>query len=82
MKTIDILPSPKSPEFMGGRVYFHVLLAPSIIERLKMTSHVRGYKPGTFLEELLDNVLPKKVRSKVVKRTPAKLTMIRSKESR
>lgn len=80
MKMIDVLPSPKSPEFLGGKIYFHVLLSPSIIERLKMTAHVRGYKPGPFLEELLDNVLPKKVKSKVIKRTPAKITMIRAKE--
>jgi hypothetical protein len=81
MKTkIDILPTPRSPEFMGGRVYFHVMLAPNVIERLKQTAYARGYKPGMFLEELLDNVLPKKVRHKVIKRIPATVKMIRTKE--
>jgi hypothetical protein len=82
MNAIDVLPSPKSPEFLGGKIYFHVLLSPTIIERLKMTAHVRGYKPGPFLEELLNNVLPKKVRTKTIKRQPAKISLVRSKESR
>jgi len=58
------------------------MLAPSVIERLKLTAHNRGYKPGPFLEELLDSVLPTKIRRRSVKQIRANIKLIRSKESK
>lgn len=79
---VDVLPKPKSPELLEGKVYFHVLLPPGIIGRLKATAFNRGYKPGPFLEELLDVVLPKKVKAKVVRKVTAKIKLVRQKEAR
>jgi len=81
-KHIEVLPPPVSPEFDGGRVYYHVLLSPAIIERLKATAGQRGYKPGPFLEAVLDAVLPLKIVHKNHRTLAAKVRYTRSKEKR
>lgn len=81
-KKHDVLPSPKSPDFIGGRVYTHFMLPPGIVERLKQTAFSRGYKPANFLEELLDSVLPKRINRRITKRLPARISLVRTKEAR
>jgi hypothetical protein len=79
-KAIDVLPAPKSPDFNGTKVYVHFMIAQSIDARLRATAFARGYKPAAFLEELLDAVLPKKIKRKYTKRAtvPAKIKLLRS----
>jgi hypothetical protein len=81
-KHIEVLPPPIVPDYNGGRTYYHVLLNPNVIERLKVTAHKRGYKPGPFLEVLLDTVLPSKVDTSMIKSKRAKISYVRTKEKR
>lgn len=55
----DVLPTRRTVADVKTKVYLHVQIDPEIVQRLKRTASERGYKPGEFLEQLLDTVLPK-----------------------